>query len=48
MKRNESAFAKVSGDFTAVSGVGVTVVELDKDGKAVSVGYLASATSKTS
>lgn len=36
-----------SGNFTAANGVGVTVVELDADGKVISVGYLAAATSKT-
>lgn len=37
-----------SGNFAAANGVGVTVVELDKDGKVISVGYLAAAVSKTS
>ena len=42
-----TAITSASGDFEAKNGSGVTVVEVDKDGRAISVGYLASATSKT-
>ena len=43
-----TAITSGTGDFKAKNGSGVTVVEVDKDGCAVSAGYLASATSKTS
>lgn len=43
-----TAITSGTGDFKAKNGSGVTVVEADKDGHAVSAGYLASATSKTS
>lgn len=42
-----TAITSASGDFEAKNGSGVTVVEVDKDGRAISAGYLASATSKT-
>lgn len=43
-----TAITSGTGDFKAKNGSGVTVIEVDKDGHAVSAGYLASATSKTS
>lgn len=42
-----TVITSASGDFEAKNGSGVTVVEVDKDGRAISAGYLASATSKT-
>ena len=46
-KEDWTAITSGTGDFKAKNGSGVTVIEVDKDGHAVSAGYLASATSKT-
>lgn len=43
-----TAITSGSGDFAAKNGSGVTVIEIADDGRVVSAGYLASATSKTS
>lgn len=43
-----TVITSATGDFTVKNGSGVTVVEVDEDGCAVSAGYLASAISKTS
>mgnify|MGYP004459827813 CR=1 FL=1 len=47
-EKDWTAITSGTGDFKAKNGSGVTVIEVDKDGHAVSAGYLASATSKTS
>lgn len=47
-EKDWTAITSGTGDFKAKNGSSVTVIEVDKDGHAVSAGYLASATSKTS